>query len=103
MPVDAQRNERRYCRTCGEDITQRSKYTNWTQCAYCYWKHRLENHEPLESLLQQRNVLKLKEEEIATLREQAEAELKNRVADLNRNQPRWKKWFGVTPSDERLR
>lgn len=46
--------EPRLCRTCGTDITAHARYSRWTECSVCYWKHRYESCESIPNLQRKR-------------------------------------------------
>lgn len=103
MIPTTQRDQRKLCRTCGEDITSHAKYPNWTQCAYCYWKDRLDKHESLEVLLRRRGELKKQKELVANTLTQEQGDLRQHSLRLEAQTPWWKKLLGINMDDERSR
>jgi 5-methylcytosine-specific restriction endonuclease McrA len=95
-------DQRRLCRTCGEDITQHARYTRWTQCSYCYWKGRYDDQPPLNDLLRERGELKARIEELESLSAELWSKERRLERELHDNLPLWKRLLGITPRDERL-
>lgn len=95
-------NDKRLCRTCGTDITHHARYTHWTQCALCYWKGRLENCSPLESLLKDRSDLKQQIQVAEQLLVSVSEEKVQKEYALKASTPWWKSLLGIDIADEEL-
>ncbi len=105
IPARPRNEEKRLCRTCGEDITQhaRSGGGAGTQCGPCYWKGRLEACEPLDVLLRRRNDLRHELRQVrAALDQDAEA-LHEHQARLKSQTPWWKRLLAIGATYDRLR
>lgn len=90
----------RICRTCGAELTRH--FDRWTQCSLCYWKARLENSTPLETLLKDRSDTGANIQVTENALNSLESEQRRREETLRSNAPWWKKILGVDSANEEL-
>ena len=92
----------RLCRTCGTRyLAAHARYTRWTECSVCYWKHRYESGESISDLQRSNFEIQQRITAITTELPKAKKALEDYEKQLHKTTPWFKRLFGL-PADSTL-